>query len=313
MLETELQRSQLQTSLLLQLAQVAAEPGDVGRLVSRSLEIILRANDWIIGQFWTVDEDEGVLRCAPWYFSTASLPEFRAASIDRRFSKGTGLPGRVWSNGCSLVLPDLASEVGLNFTRKQIALKGGLKSGFGFPIKNGPFTTGIFEFFDAKSIKMEASEGLFYEKLGVYISSLIAQKHLEQAWLLQDELSRIVLNHAYNAFVSINEASLITQWTDRASQLFGWSTEEVLGRPLQEFIIPVRHRDAHMRGLFQYMTARKGAVLNKRVRTMALHKAGHEFPVELVIFPIETSGIQRFGAFIMSLTQELALDVITLD
>jgi PAS domain-containing protein len=248
-LHRDLHNSQRQTALMMQLAQSAAEPGDIGHMVRSALEVILSANGWILGQFWIVSDQENLVRCAPWYFATAQLPEFRATSMDRRFSKGVELPGRVWATGCPLLIPELEAESGLNFTRKSAALKCGLRSGFSFAIKNGPFITGIFEFFDIKPIPAGSpADDLFYEKLGMYISTLIAQRETEQAWRQQEDLNKIVLNHAYNAFISINEASLITQWTSRATDLFGWESDEVLGKPLQEVIIPERYRDAHMRG-----------------------------------------------------------------
>ena len=104
---------------------------------------------------------------------------------------------------------------------------------------------------------------------------------------------------------AINEASLITHSTNRATALFGWEESEVLGTPLVDTIIPDRFKDAHMKGIFRYLTTGEGAVLNKRVRVPALCKDGKEIPVELMIFPIQTHGARQFGAFIVDCSQEI--------
>jgi hypothetical protein len=52
------------------------------------------------------------------------------------------------------------------------------------------------------------------------------------------------------------------------------------------------------------MTTKEGPVLNQRVRAPALHKSGHEIEVELLIFPIETIDLKRFGAFIVDCSKE---------
>lgn len=304
-LESELKRKNRQCSILLQLAQIAAEPGGKGHIVRRTLEVICSENGWLLGQCWLMSETENVSRCAPWYFSSANLPEFRAASVDRRFSKGVGLPGRVWATGLPLLIDDIELETGLGFPRKVAALKGGLKSAFGFAIKNGPFVTGVLEFFDIKPMSVDHTENAFYEKIGKYVSTLISDKEREAASRQSEELNKIVLSHAYHAFISISEASLITQWTSKATALFGWEPEEVLGKPLHEIIIPERFRDAHMKGIFRYQTTKEGVVVNRRVRAPALHRDGQEIPVELLIFPIETSNSKSFGAFIVDCSRPL--------
>jgi PAS domain S-box-containing protein len=310
-LQQQLTHSQRQTALLLQIAQSSIEPDGVGQLIRGTLETIVRVNDWVIGQFWIVDEQENLARCSQWYFSTAHLPELRAASVDRRLSKGVGLPGRIWSTGLPLLIPDLEKETGFSFTRKVPTLKAGLKSAFGFAIKNGPFTTGVYEFFDTKPIIMDQTDALFYEKLGMYIATLIAQKESDHAARQLEEVNRIVLDHAYDAFIAINEVSLVTQWTSRATALLGWEQDEVLGRPLQEIIVPERYRDAHVKGLFRYLTKREGPVLNKRVSAPALHKSGAEVRVELMIFPIDALDMRRFGAFIVDCSKkECEADII---
>ena len=61
----------------------------------------------------------------------------------------------------------------------------------------------------------------------------------------QAALNRAVLDTAADAFVSIDEDSVITAWNPAAERLFGWSAEEAIGRRLRDTIVPERHFDTH--------------------------------------------------------------------
>lgn len=312
-LDRELQKKNKHLDLMSQIAISATEPGSVGHLVRRSLELICRANGWVTGQFWIVKDNQNAIHCSDWYFATKALPQFRSASTDRKMSKGVGLPGRVWATALPVLIPEISAEVGLAFTRKSAATECGISSGFAFAVKNGPFVSAVCEFFNFERIELNNADFLFYEKLGVYLANLIAQREAERALGQQEALYKTILNHAYNAFIAINEASLITEWSSRATDVFGWEKDEVLGKPLAEVIIPERYRDAHMRGLFRYMTTGEGPVLTKPIAAPALHRNGTEIRVELFIFPIDGIDAKRFGAFIVDLSKPKIEPVVQLD
>lgn len=312
-LENELSTKNTHLDLLTQIAIAATEPGTVGHLVRRALELICRANGWVIGQFWIVKENQNSVVCSDWYFATKALPQFREASTDRKMSKGIGLPGRAWSTALPVLIPEIDKELGLAFTRKVAATESGIKSGFAFALKNGPFVTAVCEFFKFEAIELNKSDMLFYEKLGIYLANLIAQREAERALGQQQALYKIVLDHAYNAFICINEASLITEWSTRAEEVFGWEKDDVLGKSLVEAIIPERYRDAHIRGLFRYMTTGEGPVLNQPITVPALHRNGTEIKIELLIFPIEGIEAKRFGAFVIDLSKPRREPIVQLD
>jgi PAS domain S-box-containing protein len=295
----ELEQKSKQLELMTTLAIAATEPGDLGHLIRRCLEIIARSNSWSLAQFWSVTEEQQGLDCSEWYYASTLITDIRLASTDRRLTKGIDLPGRAWSNGFPMVLANLESSTGLTFTRKSPATKCGMQSAYAVPVKNGHRTVGVLEFFSSESIEFGDTDHLFYDRLGMYIGTLIAQRNAEFDLRQNDAINRIVLDHAYSAFVCINQAGVITDWTSRATALFGWEKEEVLGQTIHDTIIPERHRDAHLKGLVRYMVSKQGPVINKPVRAPAIHKDGREIPVELLIFPIDSFGLKRFGAFIV--------------
>ena len=124
----------------------------------------------------------------------------------------------------------------------------------------------------------------------------------EEALKASESQARSIVETAYDAFISIDANGLITSWTHQAETTFGWSREEIIGRPLSETIIPVQYREAHKRGLHHFLVTGEGPVLNKRIELMALGRDGHEFPVELTIWPSRTGETYSFNAFIHDIT-----------
>src|SRR6185295_14340758 len=67
------------------------------------------------------------------------------------------------------------------------------------------------------------------------------------------EQTRLILDNALDAVITMDAAGCITRWNPQAEKLFGWSASEVRGRLLADTIIPLEHRDAHRKGLERYL------------------------------------------------------------
>ena len=134
---------------------------------------------------------------------------------------------------------------------------------------------------------------------------LTLQEHRKVAKRLRDseEASRMVVEAAGEAFISINDQGLITGWNRRSEETFGWSQGDALGRSLAESIVPERYREAHEKGIEHYLATGDGPVLNRRVELSAVHRDGREFPVELLIWPLTSSAGRSFNAFVQDITE----------
>lgn len=130
------------------------------------------------------------------------------------------------------------------------------------------------------------------------------QQETQQELINSEKKLRAILNSAMDAVVTINKASLITEWNNQAENMFGWTRDEVMGKSLRDFIIPHHLRDAHQNGMKNFFKTGHGPVLNNRIEVPALHKSGREFPVELSIVPLQTKGEYAFSAFLRDITQQ---------
>jgi PAS domain S-box-containing protein len=123
-------------------------------------------------------------------------------------------------------------------------------------------------------------------------------KELETAYLSK----HAIVETALDAVVSMDERGRITGWNSQAQAVFGWTAAEVMGQSVAATIIPSSYRTAHQQGLMRFLETGESAVLNKRLEVVAVHRDGHEFPVELSIAPIKSPEAVSFCAFARDIT-----------
>jgi PAS domain S-box-containing protein len=118
-----------------------------------------------------------------------------------------------------------------------------------------------------------------------------------------EERNRLIMNAALNAIITIDSKDKITFWNNQAEVIFGRKTEEVIGKTLNETIIPIQHKAGYVNGMKNYLNTGKGWILNKQIELSALNKDGKEFPIEISIIPIEQNGEVFFCSFIQDISQ----------
>ena len=116
--------------------------------------------------------------------------------------------------------------------------------------------------------------------------------------------TRLILDNALDAVITMRASGIISDWNAQAEKMFGVPRDEALGQPMSTTIIPHRYRERHEAGLKKFLATGEGPVLNKRIEITALHRDGHEFPVELAISPAKVGEHWTFSAFIRDLSEQ---------
>jgi diguanylate cyclase (GGDEF)-like protein/PAS domain S-box-containing protein len=106
-----------------------------------------------------------------------------------------------------------------------------------------------------------------------------------------------------DAVVQMDFDGHITGWNHRAEKIFGWSADDILDQTIEDTIIPQRYREAHRNGVQRYLDTGEGSLMNNLIEIHALHRDGHEFPVELSISVIDTPDLQEFNAYIRDISK----------
>ena len=103
------------------------------------------------------------------------------------------------------------------------------------------------------------------------------------------------------AFIGSDHEGRVTDVNVAFTALFGWSREEIVGRPLT-MIIPPNLRDAHLLGFSRFLTTSKTTLLNTPLSLQALSKEGRVFDAEHLIVAEKKDGRWSFGASIRPTT-----------
>jgi len=132
------------------------------------------------------------------------------------------------------------------------------------------------------------------------------QAHRSAVEDLRQEIASIVqlLRFTFEAIVSIDESQKVILFNKGAEETFGYSAEEILGRPI-ELLIPDRFRAAHK----GHVEAFAGSGINDlkmhdKKSVFGLRKNGQEFPIEASIYKYRYGGVTTFTAVLRDVTHD---------
>ena len=128
------------------------------------------------------------------------------------------------------------------------------------------------------------------------------QKEALLALSRSERVNRMIVNTALDAFVAMDSSGIIIDWNPQAEHIFGWSRIEALGESLSDLIVPPQWRAAHIAGLQEFLKTGRGKLIGQRLELTALHRDGHEFPVEMTISPIQQEHSVFFASFLQDIT-----------
>lgn len=140
------------------------------------------------------------------------------------------------------------------------------------------------------------------------LSRALAEEGRTRSTLAASERKlRQVLQTALDGVVTLDAEGRVTEWNARAREMFGWRAEDVLGRPALETLLPERERARAERTWRQGMQA-PGAFRTPRHKAVALHRDGHEFPVEVSSTSVLGEGGPVLYVFVNDITERQRKD-----
>jgi PAS domain S-box-containing protein len=121
---------------------------------------------------------------------------------------------------------------------------------------------------------------------------------------LSDSEARLgaILESANDAIISVDSEGRVVLWNAHAAHLFGYSSDEMRGRPLTA-IIPERYREAHHAGIHRVVETGETHVIGSTVELTGIDREGVEFPIELSLASWTSDGDRFFSGIIRDITQ----------
>jgi two-component system cell cycle sensor histidine kinase/response regulator CckA len=144
---------------------------------------------------------------------------------------------------------------------------------------------------------------LAYQTLASIKFQIVEREKAEVALRESEARTRLILDTALDAVITIDEHDTVNQWNAQAERIFGWKYHEAVGRRMSELVIPPRYRTAHENGLRNFLATGAGPLVNRRVEMTAVRRDGGEFPVELSVAPYQVGETWLFSGFVRDITQ----------
>lgn len=152
---TERREAERRVKTQYEITRALAEASDYDEAAPRILRSFCENLGWEVGELWKLDRDEEKLRCVRiWHLPPADVPEFEEVTRRMTFSRGAGMPGRVWEQKEPVCVADVTREE--NLPRASVAEKAGLRGAFAFPILLGEEFLGAATFFSSETREPDA-------------------------------------------------------------------------------------------------------------------------------------------------------------
>jgi len=123
-----------------------------------------------------------------------------------------------------------------------------------------------------------------------------------QALENSEQRFRSLVESAADAIISADSGGNMILWNRRVESMFGYRTEEVVGKPLT-IIMPERFREAHKKGMKRVSSTGKSRIIGETIELAGLRRDGSEFPLELSVAKWETGEELFFTAVIRDITE----------
>nr|CRH07994.1 Protein of unknown function. putative Histidine kinase [Candidatus Magnetococcus massalia] len=115
----------------------------------------------------------------------------------------------------------------------------------------------------------------------------ITEKRKVQERLMESEARfRKMASAAQDAIIEVDEMDRILYWNRSAERMFGHQKEQVFGRQMHRLISPARFHPIIDKALAHFRDTGHGNAINRTTELMAIHRDGHEFPVEVSLAAI---------------------------
>lgn len=98
-----------------------------------------------------------------------------------------------------------------------------------------------------------------------------------------DALKIAVFETALDAIISICPSGSIQEWNPAAERIFGYRRSDVIGRLLDDLVVPAALLEVYREGLANYLATGAGSLLNRPVELKLRRANDEEFPAELAI------------------------------
>ncbi|WP_334187708.1 sensor histidine kinase [Noviherbaspirillum sp.] len=112
-----------------------------------------------------------------------------------------------------------------------------------------------------------------------------------------------IIDTAQDAFIGVDLHGQITDWNRSAISMFGWRSEEAIGRSLTQLVVPQRYWADYETAMRDFHGSGRANFFNRRLERTLINRRGEEIPVEMTIGLAGTHETYFFSIFVEDISE----------
>ncbi len=289
--------------LLQRVSSAANEAESVEAALRTALDEVCAHTGWPVGHAWLPAPGGGLASAGIWHLDDPErFRAFRELSQGMRFQAGTGLPGEVLAAGQPVWVEELEGDA--HFVRGR-AGPVPVRAAFALPVLIGREVAGVLEFFCDRPAPPDHALLEAMTHIGVQLGRVAERGRAQEALRRSEAKFAGIISISSDAIVSTDEEQRITLFNQGAENVFGYTADEVLGRPL-DLLIPERSRPSHaaqVRGFGDSPVVSRR--MGERGRISGRRKSGEVFPADASISKLDLGGRRIYTAVLRDVTDRV--------
>ncbi len=166
---------------------------------------------------------------------------------------------------------------------------------------------GDYRWFRDRILRRPRADGSGDDLIGCMIEITVEMDRLAEFGGMKS-LHTTIVDTAPFAIVAVDEGGRIVEFNTAAERMFRFQQDEVLGRQLEDTIIPERHHSAHRRSLARIREHGGRLRASRRLDVEAKRANGTLFPVSIVVSQAVSDERSVFVAVITDATAQVAAE-----
>ncbi len=207
---------------------------DLDDVVSPLLDSVCVNLAWDAGFFWSVSPEGDALRSlAGWTSPHENYHRFAAVTNGLTFTRGEGLPGRVWASGQPEWIRDVCGDP--NFPRAAVAMGDGLHTGFACPVvAPGGRMLGVMEFFSQRMQDPDAELLETMATIAAQVGQFAERRRAERTVRDSEERFRALMDQAPFSMQIFAPDGRTLRVNHAWSELWGVTLDQIAGYNILE-------------------------------------------------------------------------------
>lgn len=151
-----------------------------------------------------------------------------------------------------------------------------------------------------------------YEALEQMVRKLekdaVKRKRAEKAVYESEEKFKAITGSAKDAIIIMDNEGNISYWNKAAENIFGYLSDEALGKQLHVLLAPEKYYNSYKMGIHAFKETGNGPVLGKTLELEAVRKDGTIFPIELSVSAVKIDDKWNAVGIVRDITERKEID-----